>query len=124
MHPDLVCPAGLGLDTHQSRPAKPLKHLKPGDRIATGRVAGPDSHLLALVGMDADRPVDFVPVELGLPLGDCQIRLFDRSLLKLLGKQLMDRIAAGDNDHPAGITVQALRHTDLESAAESAIPLQ
>ena len=41
-----------------------------------------------------------------LPLGDRQIGLLDRSLLKLAGHHLMGHIAASYDNHPAGIAVK------------------
>ena len=61
--------------------------------------------------MDADRPVDFVPVEFGLPLGNRQIGLFNRPLFKLFSERLVGRIAAGHDNHPAGVTVEPMNDT-------------
>src|SRR6056300_785670 len=69
-------------------------------------MSAPNRHFFPLVGMDADWQINLILIELRLPLGDCQVGLFDRALFKLLGKNLVGRIATGHHDYATGITIK------------------
>ena len=106
--PDLVGAAGPRRNPHQRRSPKPLEHLIPRHSSAAGGMIAADGHLLPLVGMDADRQIDLVGVELRLPLGDGQVGLGDAAALKLLRERMVGRFAPGHHDHAAGVAVEAV----------------
>ena len=67
-----------------------------------------DGHLLALIGVDADRQIDPVAIAVGAAGDDRKILFFDRPLLELSGQREMRLIGLGHHEHAAGVAVEPM----------------
>ena len=96
----------LGSTVTAAKPSNRSDHLVERLRRATGRVVAADGHLLALLGMNADRAVDDVAVAVRPPDDQGEILLLDRAGLELRRQLRVRQVGAGHQDHAAGVAVE------------------
>lgn len=107
--------ADAGFEIAEAR--KLLEKTVLGDGAASGGESG--GHAGAAQRVAGDVGGDSALVMFHASMGEGQVDLFDFAVVKLRGERLMSLIGASDNEHTAGLAIDAMNDAGTQIAIQS-----
>ena len=105
---DLMRAASFRQQLHRRKTLEPLQNLVKGLCRPAFAIVAANGHHLADVRMEPDRAIDDVAIPLRTARDQGEILLLDRTHGELFGQLGMGLIVAGDENHAAGVAVEAV----------------